>query len=96
MEHEIKYHSPVIHKVTNLFKNTNFNISFQTNNTIYNQLHVRIPLNKINSRDVYKLKYTTCNNSYVGQTGSSIGYDIANIQDTSKQVTQSHHTHCTF
>ena len=32
-----------------------------------------IPLNKINSNDIYKLKCKTCNNSYVGQTASSIG-----------------------
>jgi len=32
------YHSPSIHKVTNLFKRTNLKIAFQPTNTIYQQL----------------------------------------------------------
>ena len=63
------YHSLLIHKVTNLLKNTKLNTDFRTINTIHNQLQDRIPLNKINSIGIYTLKYKTCNNSYVGQTG---------------------------
>ena len=63
------YHIPYTHKVTSLFKNTNLIVAFQTSSTIYNQLRNRIPLNKINSNGIYKLKYKTCNNSYTGQTG---------------------------
>jgi hypothetical protein len=59
-------------QVTNLFKNTNLKIAFRTNN-LYNKLRERIPLNKINSSGIYKLKCKSCNNSYVGQTGRSIG-----------------------
>jgi len=29
------YHSPLIRKVTNLFKNTNIKIAFRANNTVY-------------------------------------------------------------
>jgi len=32
------YHSPLIRKVTNLFKNTDIHIAFKSNNTIYQQL----------------------------------------------------------
>ena len=67
------YHSPLTYKFTNLFKNTNLNITFLTINTICKQLCDRMPQNKINSRGIYKLKCKTCNNSYVGQTGRWIG-----------------------
>ena len=60
------YYSPLIHKVANLFKNTNLKIAFRTNN-IHNKLCDRIALNKINPSGIYKLKCKTCNNSYVGQ-----------------------------
>ena len=36
-------HSPLIHKVTNLFKSTNLNVTFRKCNTIYNQLCNRSP-----------------------------------------------------
>jgi hypothetical protein len=48
MDH-ITYYSPLIHK------NTDLNIAFRTCNTVYNQLCDRIPLNKINFSDIYKL-----------------------------------------
>ena len=66
------YFSPCTHKVTNLFKNTDLNVSFRTCNTIYNQLCDRIPLNKINSSGIHILQCKTCNKSYVGQTGRLI------------------------
>ena len=56
-----------------LFKNTKLKLAFQTNTIIYNQLRDRIPLDKINSSVIYKLKCKTCKNSRVGQTGRSIG-----------------------
>ena len=49
------------------------NIAFRNNSTIHNKLRDRTPLNKINSRGIYKLKCTTFTNSYFGQTGRSIG-----------------------
>jgi len=49
------------------------NIAVRTNNTIYNQRRGKIPLNKINSSGLYKLKCKTCNNSCVDQTGGSTG-----------------------
>ena len=66
------YHSPLIHKVTNLFKSTNLNIAFRTCNTTYNELCDRSPQNKLNSSGIHRLQCKTCNKSYVGQTGRSI------------------------
>ena len=39
---------------------------------VCSQLHDKLPLNKMNSSGIYKLKCKTCNNLYVGQTGKSI------------------------
>jgi len=66
------YHIPLIHKITKLFRHTNINIAFRDTNTIYKQLSNKIIQNKISSSGIYKLKCNTCNNSYVGQTGSSL------------------------
>jgi hypothetical protein len=49
------YYSALIHKVANLLKNTDLKIAFSTNNS-YNKLRDRIPLKKINSSGIYKLK----------------------------------------
>jgi hypothetical protein len=64
------YHNQLIHKATNLFKRTHLNIALRTRNAIYNQQHDRTPQSKINSIGIHRLKYKTCNKSYVGQTGS--------------------------
>lgn len=88
------YYSPLIHKVTNLFKNTDLNIAFRRGNTMYNQLYDRISLSKINSSGIRKLQCKTCNRSYLGYTGRSI--EIRNRAHTSKQITLYRHMHYTF
>jgi hypothetical protein len=63
------FDNPLVHKVTNLFKNTNVNIAFRSTNTIYHQLQhhpIREP-SKLSG--IYKLQCMTCNKSYVGQSG---------------------------
>jgi len=50
------YHSPLIHKVTNLLKNTDLNIAVRTYNTIYNQCRDKIPLNKVNSSGLCRVR----------------------------------------
>jgi len=67
------YHSPLIHKVINLFKHFNLNIAFHATNTIYKQLSDKIIQNKTNSSGIDRLNCNTCSNSYVGQTGRSLG-----------------------
>jgi len=64
------YFSPIIRRITNLFKHSNLNIAFRANNTIQQQLSEK-PTNKTPS-GIYTLKCNTCNNVYVGQSGSSI------------------------
>jgi len=68
----LMYHSPLIHKVINLFKSTELNIAFRTCNTIYNQLHNRSPQTNTDSSGIYRLQCKTCDKSYVGQIGRSI------------------------
>jgi hypothetical protein len=48
-------------------------MAFCATNTIYKQFSDKIIQNKTNSSGIYKLKCNTCNNSYVGQTGRSLG-----------------------
>jgi hypothetical protein len=67
-----KYHSLLIHKVTNLFKCTNISTAFRTCNTIYNQLQDRTPRDKSNYIVICGLQCRTWNKSYVGQTGRTI------------------------
>ena len=64
------YSSPIIRRITNLFKHSNLNIAFRANNTIQQQLSEK-RANK-NPSGIYKLKCNTCNNVYVGQSGTSI------------------------
>jgi len=65
-----KYHSPLIRKVTNLFKNTNIKIAFRANNTVYQQLVQKT--NCMNPSGVYEIKCNTCSKNYVGQSGRPI------------------------
>jgi len=57
------YHSPLMHKVINLFKYINLNVAFRTTNTIYNQLCDKVPQNKTNPSSTYGLKCKTSNSS---------------------------------
>ena len=57
------YHSPLIRKVTNLFKHTNFNMAFKSTNTIYQQLSHKSD-NTDPSR-IYEIKCNTCDMAYV-------------------------------
>ena len=68
------YHNPLIlvHKVTNLFKNTNLHTAFRANNTIFSHLYHQSSHNKLNASGIYRLQCTTCKKSYVSQTGRSL------------------------
>ena len=63
---KITYHSPLIHKITYLFKHTNLNIALRATNTIHQQLDVKTVMTSTNSSGIYKLKCNTCSNSFVG------------------------------
>jgi len=64
------YHSPLIMKVTNLFKQTNLSIALQASNTIQKQLTEKLANN--NPSGIYKLKCNTWNNAYIGQFDRSV------------------------
>jgi hypothetical protein len=57
------YHSPLIRKVTNLFRNTEISKTFRASNTIYQQLVQKIG-NK-NPSGIYEIKCNTCGMNYV-------------------------------
>lgn len=90
------YHSPLIHKVTSLFLNTNWNKALRTNKTIYNQLRDKILLNKIKSSGIHRLKCKTCNKSYFGQTGKSTEIRHREHKRYMKTNNPFQQKHCTF
>jgi len=51
------YYSPIIHKVTNLFKCSELNILFRTRNTLYNKIRDRPTQSKTDSSGIYGLKF---------------------------------------
>jgi hypothetical protein len=64
-----KYYSPLVRKVTNIFKNTNLRIAFQTTNTIWQLLNSKkMQSNIYTNSGVYSIKCSTCNRLYIGQT----------------------------
>lgn len=89
-----EYHSPMIKKVTNIFKNTNLHISYRVSNTTQKLLqnHNENQKNIDANSGIYSLKCNTCDKKYVGQTGRSDNA-IRNINDTSKIMNQNRHTH---
>jgi len=66
--------SAQIHKVTNIFKNTNVRIAFRCRNTI--DKIVRLPkdhdIPPHNNWGIYQIKCNICGRSYVGQTSRSL------------------------
>jgi hypothetical protein len=68
-----KYHSLIIRKVTNIFRNTNLQITYQVRNTTQNLLktHKKNPDIYTNS-GIYSLRCNSCNMQYIGQTGRSL------------------------
>jgi len=64
------YYSPMIRRITNLFKHSDLNIALRATNTLQQQLSEK-QTNK-NPSGICKLKCNTCNKAYVGQLGRSI------------------------
>jgi hypothetical protein len=64
------HHSPLIRKVTNLFKQTNRNIPFKSTNKIHQQLSHKS--DNTNLSEIYELKCNTCALAYIGQSGRHI------------------------
>jgi hypothetical protein len=74
-----EYHSPLIRKVTNIFKNTNLSIAYRASNTIQKllQIHQHNQQDTFTSSGIYSLQCNTCNKQYVGQTGRSMSLRYA-------------------
>jgi hypothetical protein len=69
-----KYYSPLVRKITTIFKNTNLGIAYQATNTLWQILNVnKKHINIYTSSGIYSLKCSTCNHFYIGQTGREIG-----------------------
>lgn len=66
------YHSPLIRRITNLFKQTNIRIAFRATNTTQQQLNT-VKHNYDDPSGLHRLKCNTCNKIYVGQSGWTIG-----------------------
>ena len=62
------YHSPLIHKITNLFKHTNLHTAFRTSNTILKHLRHQPNNNTLIASGIYGSQCETYVKSYVGQT----------------------------
>jgi len=64
------YHSPLIRKVINLFKQTNLNVAFKSTNTIYQQLSHKS--DNTNPSGIYEIKCNTLDMAYIGHSGRPI------------------------
>jgi len=62
------YFSPLVRKVTNIFKDTDIKIAYISTNTIFKQL-AKKPDRPDNPSGIYSIRCITCNNEYVGQSG---------------------------
>jgi hypothetical protein len=60
------FHSPLVNKITNLFKRAYLNIAFRATNTICQKWSQNPKSN--NPSGIYRLKCHTCNKVYIGQS----------------------------
>jgi hypothetical protein len=68
-----EYHSPLIRKVTHIFRNTNLCITFLVNNTILNHLrNQKRNIDRYENSGVYSIRCNTCERKYVRQTGCNL------------------------
>ena len=65
------YFSPLVRKISNLFRQTDLKIAFRATNTIQQQLNAKQTHD--DPSGIYELKCNTCNKAYVGQSGRAIG-----------------------
>jgi hypothetical protein len=58
-----------VRQVTNIFKDTQLNTAFRTQNTIENILRYKTKTEKYDNSGVYQMKCLDCPLRYIGQTG---------------------------
>ena len=93
----LTYYSPLVRKITNLFKCTNIEIAFKTTNTIQ---HITRPTTHQNTTvqeksGIYKLTWNTCRLSHIGQTSRSLQQRHKEHIRYLSRTTHNHLTHCT-
>jgi hypothetical protein len=82
------YYNPMIRKITDIFKSTNIQITFRTNNITHDIINTRTNNTNTYMRcDIYQLQCHTCYHYYIGQTDRRLEQDIKNISDTSPPIT---------
>jgi hypothetical protein len=75
-------YSPLVRKVTNLFKQTNVQITIKTANTFFDMLKPKtIMQDKYVCRKFDKLTWQTCGKLYMGQMGSLLKAGSTNSTD---------------
>jgi len=88
------YFSPMIRKVTNIFKDTDIKVAYRATNTIFKQL-TKKPDRPNNPNGIYSIKCITCNKKYVGQSSrdKQIGYKehINQIKNCNPQSAYANH-----
>jgi hypothetical protein len=83
------YFSPLVRRITNLFKQTKLKIAFRATNTIQQQLSGK--QSHVDPSGIYKLKCSTCNKVYVGQSGRAISVRFKEHIRYQSQTTQHQH-----
>jgi len=68
------YHSPIIRKITNLFKQTDIKLAFRNTNTIRQTIRPKLKDNTQghDKSGIYKLICKTCNKENIGQTSRNL------------------------
>ncbi len=64
----LTYNGTITKKLAKIFKKVNINISYKTDNTIYNKLITDKNTEEHNKNGVYKIECPDCNKFYIGQT----------------------------
>jgi len=75
------YYSPIIQKITSLFKHTKVNITVCSSNTIYNLIKPKIhsTIDKYTNSGFNELICAACKLFYVGQTSKVLNNNTVNI-----------------
>ena len=70
----LTYYSPLIRKITDIFKHTNVRVAFKNTNTLQQVTKPKVHKNKKEHEKsgVHKLTCNTCKLSYIGQTSRSL------------------------
>jgi hypothetical protein len=67
----LTYHSPLVWKITSLFKHSQLHTTFKSTSLLFSKLNICVQTNDTYTNNgVYKLTCRTCDKTCIGQTGS--------------------------